>query len=356
MKSGMKCLFVVSLSICMALTLLAPGCGQQEPLQLCFVSSKADVADYTEIYVMNADGSNRINLTDNPALDADPSWSPDGEKIAFASRGEIYVMDADGNNLTRLTHSEGSEFMPRWSPDGKRIAFLHEGALSVMGADGTHQTSLVHQIEADGYFVWSPDGTRIAFNSQQLGIVVLTVDTGSLFSTGNKADWGPSWSPDGKRIAFISDRDGACEIYVMGDDGGNLNKLTSSQEQFVESMYAGIVKYGGIVGCGQQRGPLPQWSPDGNKIAVPAISAGSADIWVIDADGSNLTNLTNNLPGTGVVGSISLWSPDGKKIAFVGTDMVCLFTGIFVMDADGSNLTQLSPSGSVDRHPSWRPR
>ena len=84
-----------------------------------------------EIYLMNADGSDQVRLTDNPAEDFLAAWSPDGTRIAFTSRrdenAEIYVMDADGSNLTRLTNNSDDDIRPAWSPDGELIAFTSGG-------------------------------------------------------------------------------------------------------------------------------------------------------------------------------------------------------------------------------------
>ncbi len=205
------------------------------------------------IYVMDADGKNRTQLTDDPTGDRHPSWSPDGQRIAVDSYrdGAIYVMDADGKNQTRLTNG----WYPSWSPDGQRIAFASDGAIYVMDADGKNQTRLTDHTVHDEDPNWS--------------------------------DEGPSWSPDGQRIAFVrlhrtkttTGHNVTGAIYVMDADGKNQTRLTN--------------------------GWYPSWSPDdGQRIAF---ASGSA-IYVIDADGKNRTRLTN--------GWYPSWSPDGQRIAF----------------------------------------
>jgi serine/threonine protein kinase len=196
-----------------------------------------------EIYVMNADGSGQINLTNHPAWDAYVSdWSPDGMLITFPSNRdgneEIYVMNGDGSGVTRLTNNPGLDFAPSWSPDGLRIAFVSNrdgnNEIYAMNGDGSGVTRLTNNPADDGGPSWSPDGTSMAFTSSRDGneeIYVMNADgSGQTNLTNHPAlDMDPSWSPDGTRIAFSSTRDdGNGEIYVMNADGSGQTRLTNN--------------------------------------------------------------------------------------------------------------------------------
>ena len=212
-----------------------------------------------EIYVMDADGGNPQNLTNDPNEDWYPSWAPDGKRIAFMSLRdghiidvaptyEIYVMDADGGNPQNLTNNPNDDRYPSWSPDSKRIVFVSErpghfrsklgitSEIYVMDADGGNQRRLTENRQNDWYPSWSPDGKRIAFAADRKGdfenfeIYVMDADGGNPQNlTNNRSgDSSPSWSPDGKQIVFSSWRDGNSEIYVMDADGGNPQNLTNN--------------------------------------------------------------------------------------------------------------------------------
>ena len=252
------------------------------------------------IYVMNPDGSDQTRLTDHPAVDSWPSWSPDGRRIAFISSRddpnpndddrivEIYVMNSDGSDQTRLTNDSAWHSLPRWSPDGRRIAFqsYRDGnwEIYVMNEDGLGQTRLTDNSVPDGRPTWSPDSQRIAFYStidENAEIYVVNADGSDQANLTNNAanDWSPSWSPDGRRIAFHSHRDGNSEIYIMNADGSDQTRLTDNPARDIR----------------------PVWSSDGRLIAFtsnrddpdPDDDNDIRNIYVMNPDGSGLTRLTN---------------------------------------------------------------
>src|SRR5919202_930345 len=107
-----------------------------------------------QVFSMNADGRDQVNLTNNAAADVRPAWSPDGKKIAFGSLGrgggwEVFVMDADGSDQKNLSNNPAIDWEPTWSPDGTKIAFtrITQGSSNtfeviVMNSDGSGQKSL----------------------------------------------------------------------------------------------------------------------------------------------------------------------------------------------------------------------
>ena len=262
-----------------------------------------------EIYVMNADGTGQDNLTNDPAQDTTPVWSPDGSKIAFSSNrdgnDQIYLMNADGTSPIRLTNSLATDVFPRWSPDGSKIAFASFSLTAlnydiwVMNTDGTGQTNLTNHPAADLEPVWSPDGSKIAFRTKRDGnfeIYVMNADGSAPTNVSNHPSWdeSPDWSPDGLRILFASFRDGFSEIWVMNADGTDPTALTASPR-----------------GDG-----MPAWSPDGSRIAFVSFRDFNDEIYVMNADGTDATRLTNNAaPGSLIPYD---WYPGWQPLAPTG--------------------------------------
>lgn len=129
---------------------------------------------HNDIYTIGIDGSGRVQVTQDPADDIDPAWSPDGTRIAFASNRsgayQIYVVNADGTGLVQVSNEpQFQEFGPAWSPDGKRIAFnsTREGnsEIFVVNADGSEPQPVARALQMSYNPSWAPDGEEVAFQS-----------------------------------------------------------------------------------------------------------------------------------------------------------------------------------------------
>jgi hypothetical protein len=167
-----------------------------------------------EIYSVNPDGTDATRLTNDPASDVMPAWSPDGTKIVFSSdrdnHSHLLSMNADGSGLTQLTFGSPSDTDPAWAPEGTKIVFRSSPATSdslmVMNADGTAQHSIFNTAYSERAPAWSPTGEPIALDLRDVGgsVGVWTVrpdgSNGTRISILDGSR--PDWSPDGQRLVY----------------------------------------------------------------------------------------------------------------------------------------------------------
>ena len=280
--------------------------------RIAFVSNREG---NDEIYIMNADGSQPMNLSNNPASDTSPAWSPDGARIAFTSNrdghNEIYVMNANGAYQTRLTNHWATSEYPAWSPDGTRIVFSStrdgNSEIYVMNTDGTNVVRLTDTLAPNDQPDWSPDGKQITIVSERDGnkeIYVMYADGSqqTRLTNNNTVDWFPKWSPDGKHIGFVSFRDGNLEIYVMNVDGSQQTRLTQTKVRNFPSA----------------------WSPDGSLIAFNSERDGNYEIYMMKPDGSLQTRLTTH-PASD---TFPVWQPKEPVADALKTPWVAHVTGV----------------------------
>ena len=238
-----------------------------------------------EICTINSDGTGHQNLTNSTNINEFyPTRSPDRTQILFMESGgsaaSFYLMSSDGSNITLLKKEHWARTRPTWSPDGMKIAYG--------GVDSFFIFNLRTKIEE-----------KVRISARHLIRDI-------------------AWSPDGHWIAYspLEQR----QIYVINVDGTNLRELTSETD------------------ISHSHNRSPTWSPDGQQIAFSSSRNESGGIFLMDADGGNVRELTNGGEG------FPSWSPDGSQIAF----SVAGYLG--VIDVDGNNLKLLTEGHS----PSWQ--
>jgi Tol biopolymer transport system component len=284
----------------------------KEPTQAAFQRENGRIAYVShlpsglqEIYTMKPNGTERKQLTNNPAYDTSPAYSPVGKKIAFASQregqqgGKIYTMNAkDGSAKKNLSGStDGKD--PSYSPDGKKIVFVGQGEdedILVMNAkDGSAKKNLTNTPPVNGYEVrergpaYSPDGTKIVFYKESfrphdVDLYTMNAKLPRLRPAVRQLtaypgeEYSPDWSPSGHRIVFyqVTPTKGL-RIFTIRPDG--------TDRQLV-------------VRDGQD----PVWSPEGRKIAFTR----EGHVYTVNPDGTS----EREVPGTPKKNGLSEVLPD----------------------------------------------
>jgi len=236
-------------------------------------------------------------LTGGNANDFNPGFSPDGSRIAFNSdRGgsgshHIYTMNLDGSDIKQITQGNSNNRAPAYSPDGSTIVF---------------------QSDRDG--------------REHLWMVPVSGGEPQQITSGTQNDTAPSWALDGTRIVYLSDAGGGTtHIFVVDRRGGTPRQITS----------------------GPPRDNRPVWSPDGKRIAFSRFDNNQWNIYVMNADGSDVRKLTD--------GSFNVnpsWSPDGKQILFQ-SDRDGGQQQIFVVPSDGGQARRITEGPAINAVPWW---
>jgi Tol biopolymer transport system component len=278
----------------------------------------------SNIFSILPNGTALTQLTHGAHNHLCPSWSADGQNIAYCSdvtgSWEIWSMKANGTKQHQVTHLNGFSIFPDYSPDGSKIAFV-----GTVGADPSDEVYVVNASNGGGLTKLTSCPVEFCINDY------------------------PVWSPNGRKIAYVHaeqfDADGNPldeQVWVMDANGANKHQLTTDS---------------------RPKDQVPDWSPDGSKIAYASGGFGDGQIWVMNANGSNQHQLTGCGPADAQPCAKgddfgTAWSPDGKRIAFLRS-FQALGTNnrpVYVMNADGTGQHQVTPGTRLAAVPAWQAR
>ena len=276
---------------------------------IVFVTSRhveydpSEIHQNWELYLIQPDGSGETRITNNEVVDASPSWSPDGRQLILRSRegdnsADIFIMNADGSNRRNIVQDSPSdfgldEFNPSWSPDGEWVALytdrsfkpgangcaLHRAAVMPITGGKENIRPLDAYLGNQESMSWSMDSKQIVLSSRchegpQMDLFLWEVATDEITQLTNDVhvDSSPEFSKDGRFLAYTSVRDGNPDVYIMNMESGELRNLTDHPAKDTH----------------------PTWSPDGTQLAFVSDRDGNEEIYVINVDGSNPQNISNH--------------------------------------------------------------
>jgi len=355
-----------------------------------------------DIYVKPVEGGAPVRFTSDPAPDLHPAWSPDGKSIAFlrwasgscdvilkpvhgGSERAVARIRTDMGNWTDSASPLLGSPGPEWTPDGKTLILSDQAApeesrliqVAVETGQVRELTKPAGRIH-DFYPRVSPDGRSVAFAryfSHGLAeVFAMPLDTlrPAQLTSENRTIGGLSWTPDGRNIVFASDRQGSFQLWEIGPSGGKPRRLpsgTSSATDVAVAPSGDWLSYvstttnsniwraklaGGSLETPERfiassgRNHTPRYSPDGRQIVFVSDRSGSWEIWLCDAAGSRMRQLTH-FQGP-FLGGMS-WSPDSKRFAFDARPSG--HAAIFVQNIDGGEPSMLEKNAFEERVPSW---
>lgn len=258
-------------------------------IPLGFYFSEENTAENNQLYMMNADGTQQTRLSNSSDVNMyHPAASPSGQQIAFVQDGngdeadfsQIYIMNLDGSDVQQVTSAEGFHREPAWSPDGDNIAFAgtRDGVANiyVMNIATGEETQITDSDAVDSAPEWSPNGEQLLFANNADGdseIFVMDADGNNITQlTDNQTfDYFAEWSPDGEQILYASVHEGQTQIFVMNADGSNPRQVTESE-------------FGAS---------YPAWLSD-NTIVYTEFFDNDAEIFSLNLESNEANNLSNN--------------------------------------------------------------
>lgn len=263
------------------------------------IAFSSKVGRFKELFVMDMDGSNLRQITDDRALAVSSAWDPAGQRVVFTSfrnrMPDLFVIDPATRRAAQITRGPALELGAQFTPDGR--------GLIVSRANGGN--SDIVRMNLDGTV-----GERIVPSNGAINI-------------------SPRWSPDGSQLVFCSNRGGGPQIYTMNADGSNVRRVS-----FVNSNYC----------------TSPAWSPKGNRVAFVCRADRGFQLFTAGADGSAPLQLTSSGDNEDPD-----WSPDGRYIVFATTFGRGGPFALAMMREDGSHTRELTRSRGGDTEPSWGP-
>jgi TolB protein len=250
-----------------------------------------------EIYVVDFDGNNPIQVTRDNNLDLSPAWNSDGTQLAYVSYKDggtkIYSVNLMNGSQRLICGYPGLNIAPAWRPGGNELAVT-----------------------------LSKDGNPNIYLISSTGDVIQKLVQGFSINVS------PGWSPDGRHLAYVSDDTGNPQIYVLNISSGQKRRIT----------YSGNYN------------TAPSWSPKGDWIAYSSQGGGRHNIALIRPDGSDARHLTH---GEGS-NEDPTWSPDGRMLAFSSTRSGS--SAIWVLQTNGTGVRRLTRNGGGQELPDWSPR